>query len=655
MRTISSLLLLAAVASVPASSLAAAPDEPSPAMLSQIRAQADRSMQRVLRGDRRLQDRRRAAVQGLKKFGPDSAVLTVDHLAVEFELDPTTAAFSTRVTAKLRNASPDTVTGQTLYLPNFAQMKSVTRGAEALPYDFSPHPDWGVAELAIGLGSVAPAETVEIQFDYGGTVECEVVSLLDIKTCIVSPDYTIFTGVTVLPLFDNEPAIDLTLTYPGNLEATAGGSLVSEQTLADGKKQKRFHDDHFSSSLFLVLGAFDVQRETYPGGYQVASFTRALDGPYRGAYQDVIRRVLDDYSQQYSAYAFDKLEYVGTPDDLGFGGMAGNGVLFMADYNFSMDPAQVPGITETFAHEIGHQWFAYKLRASDWQAPWLSEGFTEYLAGVWTGREYTRFYGRPLDSTYFRYYNDAFTNYVPVDGDEALTGPAYQDPNLDMMLYVMLAYYKGPLVANVIAQRIGGWDAFAAAVKKIGEAHAFEPYDTETFRGWLEEASGVPLTDVFDAWVYGKGYPTYEVYVHDGTGKDGGESKIVVKRDRAMPGVAEVAVWSGEEKIVVPVEFAVGATSATVRVTTKGPLGTAKFDPDYKQLRRVKHLPEADLNGNGEVDGIDLLAIAWAHGSRFDDQNQGSHWYQASDANGDGAVDDADLQLALDAFGVANP
>ena len=61
------------------------------------------------------------------------------------------------------------------------------------------------------------------------------------------------------------------------------------------------------------------------------------------------------------------------------------------------------------------------------------------------------------------------------------------------------------------------------------------------------------------------------------------------------------------------------------------------------------------LGRHENVYGIDLLAIAWAHGSRFDEQTETSHWYAASDANLDGAVDDADLQLAPDAFGVANP
>ncbi len=659
MRTLSPLLLLAAAVSslapaTAASAFAVPADEPSPGLLADIRSQADRSLRRVVRGDRRILERKRAAVRQLKSLWPGGGELTVDHLAVEFELDPATADFSIRAVARLRNASSEPAFDYALYLPNFAQVRSVTRGGQELQHHFQPHPEWGVAVLSVGLGEVQPSETVELALDYGGTVECEVVSLLQIRTCIVSEGYTIFTGVTVLPLFDDEPAIDLTLTYPGNLEATAGGSLVSEQTLEDGRKQKKFHDDHFSASLFLVLGAFDVERVSHPG-YQVASFTRELDGPYREAYQDVIHRVLDDYSQRYSAYAFDKLEYVGTPDDLGFGGMAGNGVLFMADYNFSMDPAQVPGIANTMAHEIGHQWFAYKLRTSDWMGPWLSEGFTQYISGIWTGQEYTRFYGRPLDSTYFRYFNDAFVDFVPVEDDEALTGPVYGDPNLDMMKYVMLAYYKGPMVANVIAQRMGGWDAFAQALTKIATEHAFEPYDTETFRLWLEDASGVPLAEVFDAWVYGKGYPTYQVYVHDGTGPEGGESKIVVKRDLHMPGVLELGVWAGEEQLTVPVEFAVGATTATVRVTTRGPLGSVKLDPDYKQLRRVKHLPAADLNGNGEVDGIDLLAIAWAQGSRFDDQNQDSHWYAIADANGDGAVDETDLQLGLDAFAIANP
>lgn len=654
MRTISKLLLLAAALSTSPSAAASPADEPSPGMLAAIRAQADRSTQRLLKGDRRVHERRRAAAKRLQSFWGETAALTVDHLDVEFELDPGTAAFSAKVKAQLRNASQDPVTDSVFYMPNFAQVRSVTRGATALAYQFRPHPDWGVAELVVGLGTLAPAETAEIELDYGGTVACEVVSLLEIRTCIVSPDYTIFTGVTVLPIFDNEPGMDLTLTFPADLEATSGGSLVSEQTLADGRKKKKFHDDHFSASLNLAMGRFEVERQTWPT-YQVASFTRPVDGPYREAYQDVIHRVLDDYSQRYSSYAFDKLEYVGTPDDLGFGGMAGNGLLYMADYNFSMDPAQVPGIANTFAHEIGHQWFAYKLRAYDYQAPWLSEGFTQYISGVWSGQEYTRFYGRPLDSTYFRYYNDAYVYFVPLESDEALTGPVYLDPNLDMMLYVMLAYYKGPMVANVVAQRLGGWDAFAQAVAQVAAEHAFEPYDTETFKGWLEEAGGVDLTDVFDAWVYGTGYPTYEVYVHDGTGPDGGESKIVVKRDRAMPGVTELGVWAGDQKVAVPVEFAPGATSATVRVTTTKPLASVKFDPDHKQLRRVRHLPEADLNGNGEVDGIDVLAIAWAQGSRYDDQDQASHWYPASDANLDGAVDENDLQLALDAFAAANP
>lgn len=53
-----------------------------------------------------------------------------------------------------------------------------------------------------------------------------------------------------------------------------------------------------------------------------------------------------------------------------------------------------------------------------------------------------------------------------------------------------------------------------ALIMRKMQRHAESCVETDDFRKILEEASGWNLTEFFDQWVFGTGYPTVEVRAH---------------------------------------------------------------------------------------------------------------------------------------------
>lgn len=637
--------------------------EPSPGLLSRLGHQAHRQLRHLLarEGVRRNRTLGRAgplAVSRRRSLRYQAApTLALRHLDLSLDPNLTTGVLIGRAVATLANENPGAVEAQTFYHPAYLTIDSVRRGEIALAIAATQVPEEpSLVELAVDYGTpVGPGETVVLTFSYQGTIRCQAESTLQIVDCVLSPTYTVLSGLQPAPYFDNDSSYDLHLAYPANLQVAVGAFPTGEETLPDGRKLGHWHNDHFSSLLVLGIGEFEVTRQIY-GDLSVGSFTRPVDGPYRAAYHPIIRDIIEHYSATYYPYAFPKLDYIGVPDDLGFGGMAGSSLLLMADYSFATNPEDDPTLDQTFAHEIGHQWFAYMFPSFDWQAPWLSEGVTQYLSFLYGGRKLSRLYERDLDTYFFRFYNDYYLYAVEPARDEALTSRVYGDPSLDPDLYVLVVYIKGPLVTNALAQIMGGPEAFARAVHGMGERHLFEPFDTEAFRSFLEEGGGPSLEDAFGRWVYQRGYPTYTVRVKNETAPQGGKVTVRVSRSEAYPGVNEVVVSTAAETATQKVRFAGSELSAEIEVELAAPLRGVAFDPKVKQLRRVVMDPAGDLNGNGEVDGLDLLLLAWAQGSSLDDylRSETSQWAIEADLNFDGVVGEDDWSQALDRFAEPN-
>ena len=75
-------------------------------------------------------------------------------------------------------------------------------------------------------------------------------------------------------------------------------------------------------------------------------------------------------------------------------------------------------------------------------------------------------------------------------------------------------YPGGAWRLHMLRQTIGS-EVFWSAVQAYVNKHAFkEPVETHDFKKALEKASGNTLTQFFDEWIYGKGYPQLKGTYH---------------------------------------------------------------------------------------------------------------------------------------------
>ena len=83
---------------------------------------------------------------------------------------------------------------------------------------------------------------------------------------------------------------------------------------------------------------------------------------------------------------------------------------------------------------------------------------------------------------------------------------------------------------------------------------------------------------------------------------------------------------------------------------TAAPVRGLYLDPRALVLARHEPALHGDINGSNDVDGLDLMYLAYAY--RADLATGDSYnWIGVCDLNFDGKVDEADLQLLTGNFG----
>ncbi|MFH1132721.1 MAG: hypothetical protein V1754_15405, partial [Pseudomonadota bacterium] len=171
----------------------------------------------------------------------------------------------------------------------------------------------------------------------------------------------------------------------------------------------------------------------------------------------------------------------------------------------------------------------------------------------------------------------------------------------------------------------------------------------------LVKATGKDYSKFIDKWVHGKGYPTYSVNVDRSFGKDthGVEVMVTSGEDFQVPVEIEIVTADGKsqrEKLPVEEEH---PNIFTYQSDTESEVIYVKFDPDKQLVGRSKGALAGDLQLNGEVDGIDLVYLAYNMGKEYDWQN---YYYELfpvwADLVFDGKIDAKDLEVVLASFGM---
>ncbi|MDY0342675.1 MAG: M1 family aminopeptidase [Lentimicrobium sp.] len=198
--------------------------------------------------------------------------------------------------------------------------------------------------------------------------------------------------------------------------------------------------------------------------------------------------VMELFSEMFGMYPFAGEKYGHAQMEWG-GGMEHQTMSFMGRFDY-----------EIIAHELAHQWFGDCVTTSSWHDIWLNEGFATYLAGL--------SYEHLFDGYFWPFWKAQNIEFVTSQPGGSVYVQDTTDE--DRIFNSRLTYSKGALVLHMLRWVVGD-DVFFRACRDYLNASAYGFAGTAQLKETFENVSGMNLTSFFDDWIYGEGFPSYQV------------------------------------------------------------------------------------------------------------------------------------------------
>jgi aminopeptidase N len=265
------------------------------------------------------------------------------------------------------------------------------------------------------------------------------------------------------------------------------------------------------------------------------------------------------------------------------------------------------------AHELAHQWYGDLLTTRAWADVWLNEGFATFMEQIF------REENRGIDEGDF---GRLSAQEQTIDADRRARRPIVWDRWVDDPIEVFFSghiYPKGATILQMLRHQLG--DArFWKAMNRYTTAHAYGNVVTDDLRKAFEESTGRKFGTFFQQWVYGAGFPVFQV----SSSYDRAARRVVVSAREVQPRDSltgffdvdvdvEVRTDSGIVRFVVPVRNGTGELGARV----KAPPRSIRWDkgnwilditdfPRSTAMMRYQLVNDDDVLGR--VEAVDVLA-----------------------------------------------
>lgn len=300
-------------------------------------------------------------------------------------------------------------------------------------------------------------------------------------------------------LNDKVNSIDVYITAPSNYTSVSNGLEVSQE-INGSMKTTHFHHGYPIPAYLIAIAVtnyeiyeqwagietpFPIVNYIYPENFDAAVIQLEWTQP-----------IMDLFETMFEPYPFADEKYGHAQFNFG-GGMEHTTVSFMGSFGRSL-----------IAHELGHQWFGDKITCGSWSDIWLNEGFAEYLSGM----VYDFFDGEEV----FNQWKQFKVQNITSQPGGSLYVPTGDLNNVDRIFSSRLSYNKGSMVVHMLRFKLGD-EAFFQGVKNyLADPELAYGYAlTGDLKAHLEATSGQDLTEFFNDWVYGQGYPAYNIIVQN--------------------------------------------------------------------------------------------------------------------------------------------
>ncbi|OQX99416.1 MAG: hypothetical protein B6I20_09990 [Bacteroidetes bacterium 4572_117] len=218
-----------------------------------------------------------------------------------------------------------------------------------------------------------------------------------------------------------------------------------------------------------------------------------------------VKDFLHSFEKAFGDYVWEKIGYVSTP-------FAGGAMEHATNIAYSSNCNGSLRCETTLAHELSHHWFGNLVTCKTEKDMWLNEGWASYSEAIFT--EYL--YGKKAYKDYNRKNHKKVLQFAHLydNGYRAVYGLPHK------YTYGSTVYDKGADVAQTLRGYLGD-SLFFSTLKQYFIDYAFKEISTKEFRDYFSQKTKTDLTDFFDFWVFGAGFPhfSYETFSVNKSGK----------------------------------------------------------------------------------------------------------------------------------------
>ncbi|HEY3112674.1 MAG TPA: M1 family metallopeptidase [Gemmatimonadaceae bacterium] len=491
--------------------------------------------------------------------------------------------------------------------------KRVASGDRELKYDYDGH------VLTVHLATPLRArQKISITIDYDGADRSKGAYFRPARHIVWTQGETEDNRFWV-PTYDfpNDKTTWEFYIWTGKGErALSNGRLAGSRAVGDSIEWHWVLDKPASTYLMTaVVGDYTVLQDkpwrNVPVGYW--TYPDSVSAAWRGFAKTPL--AIDVFSRKTGVpYPWSKYDQIVIPE-FQYGGMENVTATSQNDAEILHPAWAEPQANSVglMAHELGHQWYGDLLTTRDWADVWLNEGFATFMEQIFREEDLG------VDEGAF---DRLGAQEQTIEADRRTRRPIVWNRWVNDPIEVFFSghiYPKGATILQMLRHQLG--DAvFWKAMNRYTTSHAYGTVVTDDLRKAFEQTTGKNYKAFFDQWVYGAGFPVFQVsYLFDRAA-----SRLVINAREVQPrdsmtGFFDVDVDveartdSGVVRFVVPVRNGTGEAGANL----KAPPRSIRWDKgnwilDLTDFPRPTGMMQYQLVNDddvlGRIEAVDVLA-----------------------------------------------
>jgi aminopeptidase N len=384
-------------------------------------------------------------------------------------------------------------------------------------------------------------------------------------------------------LLDKIDSIDIIVTSPDTFRTASNGVLVLD-TVENGHRKMHWKHRHPIATYLVAVAVtnyaeysdwvdmgngrkIEILNYVYPENLEKAKTETPVTAEF-----------INLYNKLFGEYPFANEKYGHAQFGWG-GGMEHQTMSFM--YNFGY---------ELIAHELAHQWFGDYITCGSWHDIWLNEGFATYLSGL--------VYENLQDGYWWPRFKKINVERIVSKPD----GSVYVKDTTDVnaIFSGRLSYSKGAYLLHMLRWVLGDDDFFKGVRNYYNDPEIANNFAlTHQFVQHMETAGDTSLTEFFNDWYYGEGFPVYSAeYVN----LKEGLLKIKLSQTSSHPSVnffempVPVRVYNAGKTDSTDFRLVNTMNNQEYFVNTDFTVAELKIDPDYWLVSKTALIVNAVTN-----------------------------------------------------------